>query len=617
MAASWRAFTELTTRGRATPYEKEYFRKDGSRWWGLFAPRLLEEGEAVEFILEISERKLAERRQSYLFKLNEALRDLADPQAMIDTAMATLGAFLEVAQVGYGEIDEAQAHVTVHRDWNDGRIASVVGTWRMDNFGPAFIAGMERGKTIVIPDIREDARICAPEVVASFELISTRSILDVPLVKDGRMVAMLFIHHPEPRAWTPTEVAIVEETGERLWSAIERARAEEQLRVARDHAEQARRAAEDANRTKSHFLAAASHDLRQPVQSLFFLLSALEGRVKPGAEKTLAHATEAVAALKSLLDGLLDISRLDTGAVEPEISDFPISTLLEQIDAEYKPIAEAKGLDWHVTVSNATVRSDPALLGRMLRNLCQNAIRYTEAGSVLLTWGAVGDALRIKVQDTGIGIPPDKVNDIFEEFLQIGNAHRDRSQGLGLGLAIVRRLSKLLGHPVEVSSAPGEGSTFCITVPKTATLASRHVEADVIPIAQGEGELVIVIDDEDLVRHGLKMLIGSWDYTVLDAASGSQALAALQGSQRVPDLIISDYRLPEGRTGIDVIRAIRTHFSTAIPAILLTGETTRESTAEAAAEDISLAHKPISPSQLHAILRTKVSVQGRKQDRAK
>jgi len=368
----------------------------------------------------------------------------------------------------------------------------------------------------------------------------------------------------------------------------------------------AKEEAERANLSKSKFLAAASHDIRQPVQSLFFMISALETRVKPGAEKTLAHANEALVALKSLLDSLLDISQLDAGAIKTQIQDFPLSTLLDQIEAEYRPVAEEKGLEWHVVGCQATVRSDPTLLARMLRNLCQNALRYTESGSIVVRCRPLRDTLKIEVEDTGIGVPADKQIEIFEEFKQLHNEHRDRKQGLGLGLAIVERLGKLLGHPVEVRSAPGEGSTFSITLPMTVAPVIRRVEAEVIPIAHGVGQLVVVIDDEELVRLGVKTLIESWGYDVFDAASGPQALAALQGSRWVPHLIVSDYRLPDGKSGVDVIRGIRAFFNTPIPAILLTGETTREATDAAMAEDISVIHKPVSPSQLHAALRVKV-----------
>lgn len=383
----------------------------------------------------------------------------------------------------------------------------------------------------------------------------------------------------------------------------EQRRAEATLQAAKEEAER-------TNLTKSKFLAAASHDIRQPVQSLFFMLSALEGRVAPEAERTLAHANEALVALKSLLDGLLDISQLDAGTFKLSIQEFPLSTLLDQIDAEYRPLAEAKGLHWRVINTTAMVRSDPALLGRMLRNLCQNALKFTEAGGVLMRCRPLGAVMHIEVEDTGIGIAADKQDSIFEEFYQLANEHRDRKLGLGLGLAIVLRLSKLLGHPVIVRSAPGRGSTFDVAVPMTAAPVARRREAETIPMVHGNGEFVVVIDDEDLVRLGVRTLIESWGYDVFDAASGPQAREGLRASPTAPQLIVSDYRLPEGKNGIEAIRDIRTLFGTAIPAILLTGETTRECIEAALVEDISVLHKPVSPSQLHAALSVKLAKAG-------
>ena len=224
-------------RGRIPFYnmEKRYIRKDGAVLWAYLSVGLVrdEQGQPAYFlssVKDISERKAAAARQEFLLALNEGLRGLSDPQAMMDCATRLIAETLKVAQVGFGEIDEAQQHLTVHRDWNDGQIPSVVGTWRMDDFGSPFIAEMKQGKTVAIADIRQDHRTCTPEVVAAYETIATRSILDVPLVKDGRLRAILFIHEPKLHAWSSEETVLVEDACERLWSAVERARAELRLR---------------------------------------------------------------------------------------------------------------------------------------------------------------------------------------------------------------------------------------------------------------------------------------------------------------------------------------------------------------------------------------------------
>ncbi|MBK3737127.1 PAS domain-containing protein, partial [Azospirillum brasilense] len=252
----------------------------------------------------------------------------------------------------------------------------------------------------------------------------------------------------------------------------ERKAMEAALRSARDEAER-------ANLAKSKFLAAASHDLRQPLQSLFFFAAALSAHVgSPAGAKVLGHLEQGLEALKGLLDSLLDVSRLDAGVVTPVFEDFDVAEVLDPIRAAYAPVAAGKGIGWQVEVAAGRVRSDRTLLGRLLRNLVENAIRYTDSGLVRVQCRPDGRFLSIVIQDTGRGIPDDHLERIFEEFHQVGNPERDRNQGLGLGLAIVRRLSRLLDHPVEVRSAVGKGSAFRVLVPLGET---------VVPAVAGAG----------------------------------------------------------------------------------------------------------------------------------
>ncbi|MBF0333713.1 MAG: hypothetical protein HQL40_08705, partial [Alphaproteobacteria bacterium] len=275
-----------------------------------------------------------------------------------------------------------------------------------------------------------------------------------------------------------------------------RARTEGELREATARAEA-------AVESRSKFLAAASHDLRQPLQSLLLFQELLAPHVAEGGREALKHLGRGLDALRELLNGLLDISRLDAGVVAPSIEDFPLQDLIEQIEAAYKPLAAAKGdLTFHIDPCPAIVRSDPTLLGRMVRNLVENALRYTEAGRIDVVCVAAGDQLRIEVHDTGLGIAPEHLDRIWEEFQQLGNPERDRNRGLGLGLAIVRRLSDLLDHPVEVSSRPGSGSVFSITVPLGAE-APRQTRPPLTTIA-GEGDYAVLIDDDPIVLLGLK-----------------------------------------------------------------------------------------------------------------
>ncbi|AWK88791.1 hybrid sensor histidine kinase/response regulator [Azospirillum thermophilum] len=380
---------------------------------------------------------------------------------------------------------------------------------------------------------------------------------------------------------------------------------EEALRRAKEEAEQ-------AAQSKSKFLASASHDLRQPMQSLFLFAGALHGHVQgEKGRAALTHLERGLDMLKSLLDSLLDVSRLDAGVVRPTIESFPIDALLDHIAAGYAPVARSKGLEWRMSGCLHVVRSDRVLLGRMIRNLIENAIRYTEAGSVEVACHVAGDRLRVEVGDTGIGIPEDQLSRIFEEFHQIGNQERDRTQGLGLGLAIVQRISRLLDHPVSVRSVPGRGSTFTIEVPlgEAPPPPDRGQDAEAPGASSGE-RFAVVVDDDPIVLLGLQTILKDWGYTVLIAGSGDQAMEKLRAGNRTPDIIIADYRLREGEVGTDVILAIRGLFGTEIPAIVVTGETGPECQRDAARHGFGLMYKPVTPRQLSSAMDRYLTVDG-------
>jgi len=385
----------------------------------------------------------------------------------------------------------------------------------------------------------------------------------------------------------------------------ERKRAEQALQASRDEAQDARRAAERADLAKSKFLAAASHDLRQPVQSLFFLLGVLRGQVSGArAAKTLAHTEEALNALKGLLDGLLDVSKLDAGLISPQVTMVQLGPLFEQIEAESRPLAEAKKLNWYLDYVDCTVETDPALLARIIRNFVENAIRYTQAGTVSIRCQRTSDSIRIAVVDTGIGISSDHIEDIFAEFVQIGNAERDRRQGLGLGLAIVRRLAHLLDHLVEVQSVVDSGSEFAITVPLAAMqpMAQKPLMLEPVPSTNAAGGLALVIDDDPMVLLALQTLLEEWGWRVLAAPCLQTAVDQLDEEDASPQLVLSDYRLEGDLTGINVILALRERFSKPFTSVLLTGDTAAECRDVAAKHGITVMHKPVTPAALQSVL---------------
>jgi CheY-like chemotaxis protein/anti-sigma regulatory factor (Ser/Thr protein kinase) len=313
---------------------------------------------------------------------------------------------------------------------------------------------------------------------------------------------------------------------------------------------------------------------------------------------------ESFDAMDGLFNALLDISRLDAGVVEPRVATFPVARVLERMRKEYGPQAAAKGLRLAVRPCRAHVRSDPVLLEEIVGNLVSNAIRYTAAGRVVVGCRREGGSLRIEVWDTGHGIPPDKVREIFREFIQLDNPERDREKGLGLGLAIVERLSELLAHVVDVRSTPGRGSVFRVSVPLGRAEDAAPLEStEIAPIAQYlRGRFVVVVDDDRAVLDAMASMLGEWGLEVASADSGAMILGKLASVERRPDLILCDYRLRNGESGIEVIREIRDEFNAEIPAALITGDTGPERLKEARASGLPLLHKPVKATRLRLVV---------------
>ncbi len=365
---------------------------------------------------------------------------------------------------------------------------------------------------------------------------------------------------------------------------------------------QAKERAERADAAKSKFLAAASHDLRQPVQSLFFFAYALGEKLKGHSAATMvASMSESLDALRLLLDSLLDVSRLDAGVVQPNVTEFAVGPLLERLGTEYRPRAEERGLRFRVAATRAWTRSDPVLLERLLRNLVENAVRYTNSGGVLIGCRQRGDQLRLEVWDTGAGIPAERSEDVFEEFFQLGNPERDRQQGLGLGLAIVRRLARLLAHTVELRSRPGRGTVFSVGLPRVSPRAIPKPVVEV-PVKANARGLVVVIDDDELVLVGLRSMLQTWGYEVVAALSADEAIDTLLKIGRRPCAVVADYRLREGRTGIQAIRDVFGVCGVRVPAVVLTGDTAPERISEVENSGFALLHKPVAPDRLRELL---------------
>jgi len=332
-----------------------------------------------------------------------------------------------------------------------------------------------------------------------------------------------------------------------------------------------------ADHQLSAFLAAASHDLRQPLQTLTLLHGALIRQSSPSTAELLAMQAASLEAMSDLLNSLLDVSKLEAGVVKPDIADCSVATIFERLRSEFAALAQAKGLEFIVESSEAVVRSDPALLAQIIQNLVANAIRYTKAGWVQLRCLCSAASVRIEVLDTGVGIPANEVELIFEEFYQLPREPGERREGLGLGLSIVRRIADLLGHRLAVESSVGAGSCFSLSVPRVAM--SSHDSAAAVPrphAAKGASGRILVMDDDALVARSTALLLRSEGYDVAVASHTEQACGCLCSDEPSPDLLVCDYHLGPSETGIDAIRAIRAALQRPLPAILVTGDTSSE-----------------------------------------
>jgi len=364
----------------------------------------------------------------------------------------------------------------------------------------------------------------------------------------------------------------------------------------------AKERAEAANVGKSKFLAAASHDLRQPLHALGLFLQTLRESALPEPERrALAHARRSMDAMEGMFSSLLDVSRLDAHVVVPKIESFPLAPVLERARSELEPLARAKGLRLRVARTRAVVRSDPLLLERIVLNLVSNAVRHARRGAVLAGCRRAGAALRLEVRDSGPGIPPERHAEIFDEFTQLNNPERDRDKGLGLGLAIVSRLAELLGHRIGLRSAPGAGSTFSVTLPRGAP-PEEGAQRPSPEAADVSGLLVAVVDDDAVVLEAMASLLGKWGCATVCAGSGAELLASLAGTTRVPDLLVCDYRLRGGESGLDAVEAVREEFNADIAAAIVTGDTGSERLREVEASGLTILHKPVNPATLRALL---------------
>ncbi|MDH5392277.1 MAG: hybrid sensor histidine kinase/response regulator [Gammaproteobacteria bacterium] len=380
----------------------------------------------------------------------------------------------------------------------------------------------------------------------------------------------------------------------------------EQLTEQKAEVTKAKELAEKANISKSHFLAAASHDLRQPLHSMGLFVGALKYCNDENERMQLYQKLESSQeSLLKLFDALLDISKLDAGAVEVFMQPVDADDAIDKVIRQYEIKARNKNLKLFARPSKAVIYTDPLWFERILRNLLSNAIRYTEKGSIFITCRSRNDRQLIQVWDSGCGIEDDHYVTIFDEFKQLHNTKQDRRQnhGLGLGLAIVKRLCHLMGHTVSIQSVYGKGSVFSLMLKKsTIALPSHQHEMSSLGSLSLQGKDVLLIDDDVAVSEAMSIMLKKWGCNVYEADSLDSAIRLIDKINLTPDILVTDYRLQDNRTGIEVIEAMQARYETSIPSLLVTADTSTQSLAEIKECGCPVLHKPVKPVKLRIMM---------------
>jgi Na+/proline symporter/signal transduction histidine kinase/ActR/RegA family two-component response regulator len=465
--------------------------------------------------------------------------------------------------------------------------------------------------TVVFEELLGAGEIDRAEYLASFEALTQPPALrQISLIRSGRVLE--FRANPMPEGGLVATVsdmtervrraAALREMNETLEERVRSRTAE--LLTANAELGKARQAADAANLGKTRFLAAAGHDILQPLNAARLYVSALQERHQnlPGTEIA-ANIGSSLEAVETIIGAVLDISRLDAGGMQAKMEDFPLGPLLRQVETDLRPLAEEKGLSLRFVGTGVAVRSDRNLLRRLIQNLVSNAVKYTPAGKVVVgVRHRCASRIDIEVADSGIGIPTDKLESIYQEFVRLDEGTRT-ARGLGLGLSIVDRIARVLDLPITATSEHGRGARFRVSLP----LAQRQpAETDVSEPAPLRGVWlagthVICIDNEAAIRHGMQTLLGGWGCRVETFASGAEAAASLAGRGEVPDIALVDYHLDTG-TGLDAIVLLRKTVDPALPAILVTADRSPQLRDEALAVDVDVLTKPLRPASLRAAM---------------
>ena len=558
--------------------------------------RLEQEAQELQRVSLGEQVKLAEQMRNFQYFIGSLIGllvlgvaiygyRLSRQMSRSDAERATQLAALEASEQRFRELTEGSIQgIIVHRD---GVPLLVNDAWaRIHGFDSSADAyALNDIADLIVREDRESVRDI--QYALQYGVGNSRQYEYRALRPDGHII------------WLECQERVVIWQGEpalqsTVIDATERKLAEEGLRDAMLQAEQATSA-------RTRFFAAASHDLRQPLHAISLYLPLLLKRMEQTESRDMLGAIQnSCNAMRSLLDSLLDISRLDAGVIEPQTGPVPLLEVFDQLGMEFTPQAAAEGLELRVVPADYWVRTDAALLERILRNLLTNAIRYTSKGKILLGARRAGSSVRIEVWDTGIGIDRETLDHIFEEFYQADNPERDRSRGLGLGLAIIERLATLLEHQLRVRSWPGKGSVFDITLPFADEPLTADLSDHSLPLQANslQGRLALLIDDDTIVLDGTEAMLVDWGLQVITAASITDALKAVRDASVTPDVIIADLRLRGADTGLDAVAALNELLPRPVPAIIVTGDTDPKRIKRASESGLVVMHKPVAPAQL-------------------
>jgi two-component system, sensor histidine kinase len=469
---------------------------------------------------------------------------------------------------------------------------------RVDMDEPSvFGRALRAGERVVIEDVAEDPGYLPHRAVAARE--DYRAVQSTLIrAHDGTVTGMLSTHFRKPHRPSERELQLTDLYMRMVSELLARAQHEEVVRTARDSADR-------ANQAKSRFLATASHDLRQPLQTLSLLNGTLRRRWMDGTSReALAQQEQAITGMSRLLNALLDISKLESGAIKPDPSDFTVSAIFEELRQEFAAIASNKGLAFEVTPCDDSVHSDPSLVGQILRNLVSNAIKYTRVGSVALRCLHEPSCVRIEVLDTGIGIPAEQLRYIYDEFYQVGIPANITREGYGLGLSIVQRIVTLLEVRLDVQSEVGKGSIFSLTLPAGHGAARPAPRTGAAPTAamRQDRTRVLLVEDDPAVLNATRMLLKSDGYEVTGVATLAEALEQARADTRI-DLLVTDYHLRGGETGTRVIDSLRAQLDRPLKAVLITGDTS--SAVKELPQDpwLRIVSKPVNADKLLSLLR--------------